>query len=201
MIVVEGLIGAGKSTLTQQLSDHYKARPFFEPVASNPYLSFYYQDPKKYALTMQFYLMSNRFDMHQKGIEHIWKTGEPCIFDRSIYGDYVFAKKNWLDGNMSELDLENYDKMRKVMFRFLMVPHITVYLKTDPEICLNRIKNRERVCESDIPIAYLKGLDDLYKELIYDLKRRGSKIITLDWNEFQPLEEVAAVLDPHIIRK
>ena len=111
MIIIEGNIGAGKSTLTKQLAEKLNARAFYEPVESNPYLEDFYKDPKKYALPMQFYLMSVRYEMHQQGIEHTWRTGQTCIFDRSIYGDYVFAKKNWLDGNMSDLDFENYNKM------------------------------------------------------------------------------------------
>ena len=195
MIIVEGNIGAGKSTLTKQLAESLNARAFFEPVESNPYLEKFYKDPKKYALPMQFYLMSIRYEMHQEGIEHIWRTGQPCIFDRSIYGDIIFAKKNWLDGNMTDLDFENYNKMRAVMTKSLMVPHTTIYLKNDPEITFKNIVNRSRDCESGIPMDYLKGLDSLYKELAYDLSEMGSDVVEIDWNEFKPIEHVLEKLN------
>jgi len=190
MIIIEGNIGAGKSTLTTKLAERLNAKPFYEPVETNPYLAKYYEDPKQYALPMQFYLMSNRYEMHQQGIEHIWKTQQPCLFDRSIYGDYIFAKRNWLDGNMSDLDFENYNKMRKVMFKSLMVPHITLYLKSDPEVSYRNIMKRERDCEKTIPLDYLRGLDNLYKELIYDMKTMGSTVVEIDWNEFRPTDYV-----------
>jgi len=120
LIIIEGGIAAGKTTLTNQLAEHYDAKPFFEPVETNPYLELYYKDPEKYALPMQFFLMSNRYALHMEAIEHIWKSKQMCIFDRSIYGDFVFAKRNWLDGNMSKLDFDNYNKMRDVMFRNVM---------------------------------------------------------------------------------
>ncbi|MCB9063009.1 MAG: deoxynucleoside kinase [Halobacteriovoraceae bacterium] len=194
MIIIEGNIGAGKSTLTRQLSEALKIKPFYEPVETNPYLEMYYNDPKNYALPMQFYLMSNRYEFHLEGITHIWKTGQSCIYDRSIYGDYIFAKKNWLDGNMSDLDFDNYNKMRNVMLRNLMIPHITIYLKNDPTRTYENIKMRSRNCESDIPLSYLTGLDQLYHELMIDLKDKGSRVIELDWNEFRPVDFVVEQL-------
>lgn len=194
MIIVEGNIGAGKSTLTKELAQQLGAKAFFEPVEANPYLESYYKDPKKYALAMQFYLMSVRYEMHLQGIEHIWRTGTPAIFDRSIYGDAVFAKRNWLDGNMTDLDFENYNKMRRVMFKSLMVPHVTLYLRNSPERTLQNINSRSRDCESSIPLEYLKGLHDLYRELIVEMDARGSKVIEIDWNEFRPVEDVIGKL-------
>lgn len=194
MIIIEGNIGAGKSTLTKQLAEALGGKAFFEPVEGNPYLEMYYQDPKRYALPMQFYLMSVRFEMHREGIEHIWRTGEYCIYDRSIYGDYVFAKKNWLDGNMSDLDFENYKKMREAMNKTLMVPHQTIYLKNDPEITLRNIKERSRGCEDGIPFEYLKGLHQLYGEMSEEMKSLGSQVIEIDWNEFRPVDHVLAVM-------
>ena len=190
MIIVEGNIGAGKSTLTKALAARLGARAFYEPVESNPYLEKYYQDPKKYALAMQFYLMSVRYEMHVEGIEHIWRTGTPAIFDRSIYGDAVFAKRNWLDGKMSDLDFENYNKMRRVMYKSLMVPHITLFLKNTPEKTLENINARNRNCEASIPLEYLKGLHDLYRELTVEMEARGSRVLEIDWNEFRTVDEV-----------
>ena len=190
MIIIEGNIGAGKSTLTKKLSQAMNARAFYEPVEANPYLEKFYKDPEQYALSMQFYLMSVRYEMHLEGIQYIWRTGQPVIYDRSIYGDYVFAKKNWLDGNMSDLDFENYNKMRKVMYKSLMVPHITLYLKNDPQTTQENIQMRNRDCENTISMDYLRGLSDLYKEFTAEMRGLGSHVIELDWNEFKSTDYV-----------
>jgi len=203
MYIIEGNIGAGKSTLTQQLAEILNAKAFYEPVEENPYLEKYYREPKKYALPMQFFLMSHRYEMHRKGIEHIWRTGQSCIFDRSIYGDFIFAKKNWIDGNMSELDYENYNKMRKVMFKTLMVPHITIYLNNHPQTSLKNINHRSRDCESKIPLDYLIGLHNLYKELMLEMKELGSQVVDIDWNEFKSIthviEQISKSTDENIL--
>ena len=129
MIVIEGLIGVGKSTLTDDLGKTLGFKVFKEPVEDNPYLEEYYKDPKRYALEMQFWLMSRRFQMHQEAIEFIWRTGKGVIMDRSIYGDAIFAKQNVTDGNINKIGYDNYMKMRDVMFRFLMVPQLTLFLE------------------------------------------------------------------------
>ncbi len=195
LICVEGLIGVGKSTLTKALAERLGARAMFEPVAENPYLEKYYQDPKRYALEMQFWLMSRRFEMHEEAISHIWKTGQSVIMDRSIYGDWVFAKRNWLDGNIDNIGYESYFKHREVMNRFLLTPHSVVWLSAHPEVCQERIAKRGRDCEKVIPADYLFGLHLLHSELMNEMRERGSKIFSLDWNiPHQPLDNLVAKL-------
>jgi len=91
---------------------------------------------------------------------------------------------------MSDLDFENYNKMRRVMFKSLMIPHVTIYLKNDPEISYKNIVSRSRGCEQTIPLEYLRGLDTLYKELVDEMGELGSQVVEIDWNEFRPLDYV-----------
>lgn len=194
MIIVEGLIGVGKSTLTTNLGKALNFKIFKEPVEENPYLENYYKNPKRYALEMQFWLMSRRFEMHQEAIEFIWKTGKGVIMDRSIYGDAIFAKQNVVDGNISKVGYDNYMKMRDVMFRFLMVPQVTLFLQASPKTCQKRIAARDRNCEQKIPLPYLDGLDLQYKNLLSELSDKGSNIEVLDWEKFKTTEEVLEIL-------
>jgi deoxyadenosine/deoxycytidine kinase len=194
MICCEGNIGAGKSTFCKEISRLLNYKVMYEPVATNPYLEKYYADPKRYALEMQYYLMSARFFQHQEGIDHCWRTGQSVLFDRSIYGDTVFCKRNFLDGNIEQIGYDNYLKMRDVMTRFLMIPQLVVFLDVKPEICLERIKQRSRNCETNIPLSYLQGLHELYSELMEYMESLGSKVVRLNWNEFMPFGEVVKYL-------
>lgn len=190
MIAIEGLPGSGKSTLMDKLAKELNARMFIEPVDTNPFLDLYYRDPKKYALAMQFHLLSERYRMHLDGIAHVWKTKQSVIFDRSIYGDLVFCQKNYEDGNMSMLEYMTYSNMRDVMLRTLMIPHFTIYLEVDPVIALRNIKNRNRECEQEIPLSYLQGLSKIYDQKMNELESMGTKLIRINWNEFGTVETI-----------
>lgn len=184
LVCIEGNIGVGKSSLTKSLAESLHGFPMFEPVEDNPYLERYYKDPKRYALEMQFWLMSRRFEMHEKAIRHIWRTGQTVVMDRSIYGDWVFAKRNWLDGNIDDPGYLAYMHHRKVMNQYLMAPHFVIALQAAPEVCLQRIKERSRDAEVAVKIDYLRGLHTLHEELYLDMKSRGSTVIEIDWNQF-----------------
>jgi deoxyadenosine/deoxycytidine kinase len=194
MVTIEGNIGVGKSSLAKQLSELCGWRPSYEPVETNPYLQKFYQAPERYGLEMQYWLLSQRFQAHQDAVEHVWRTGQPVVFDRSIYGDTVFARKLCLDGKIDEIGYTSYCHMRETMFRFLLTPQLTIYLDASPETCLMRIGARGRSCEQDIPLAYLQGLEACYQDLLEELQQRKSKVLRLNWNEFRPAEDVLGMV-------
>jgi len=190
LVLVEGLVGAGKTKFCDLLAERKGYRVMYEPVNENPYLNKFYADPKRWALEMQFFLMSHRFKQHQEAVEHIWRTGQSVLMDRSIYGDKVFCHLNYLQGNIDEEGYRSYLHMRDAMFKFVMVPQVTFYLHVKPEKCLQRIQSRGRDCEKTIPVDYLQGLDAEYSKLMEELRDRGSKVIHVDWNEFQTMDAV-----------
>jgi deoxyadenosine/deoxycytidine kinase len=196
LIIVEGNIGAGKSTLTQALVDRLGALGLYEPVETNPYLNDFYANPKRWALEMQFWLMARRFEMHEEAIRHIAKTGQAVVMDRSIYGDAVFAKKNWLDGNIDDRGYKAYLQHRNLYVDRLLTPNVTLFLEVTPEICHDRILNvRGRKCEVAIPIDYLRGLDKCYAELLMELEDRGSQVLRVDWNRYGTTEDVLQTME------
>jgi deoxyadenosine/deoxycytidine kinase len=194
IIIIDGNIGCGKSTLTEFIASHYNYRPMFEPVKENPFLERFYKDPDQYAAVMQFWLMARRFEMHQEALRHVAQTGQGVVMDRSIYADWMFARKLNLDGHISDDEYMTYMAMRKVMEKMLYIPWGVIYLKTNPEVCLERIKSRSRNCETNIPLGYLQGLEALFPELFQHMQDLGVKhIYTWDWNAFPTKSDLQAM--------
>ena len=75
IILVEGNIGVGKTTLIRELSENLGYRVFLEPTAKNPYLAKFYADPKKYALKLQLWIFRQRFLIYVDAVKHVLKTG------------------------------------------------------------------------------------------------------------------------------
>ena len=75
LVIVEGNIGVGKSTLACQLARQLDYRVFLEPTTKNPYLAKFYQDPKKYALKLQLWIFKQRFRTYIEATKHLVQTG------------------------------------------------------------------------------------------------------------------------------
>jgi deoxyadenosine/deoxycytidine kinase len=201
-VIVEGNIASGKTELSRWIAEKYNLKLFPEPVEENPYLNRYYEDTKRWALTMQLWLLAVRFKMHREGVDTAWRsvTGHNntngVVFDRSIWGDTVFEMVNYKNANIDVEGHAHYRMHRDVMLEHAMVPHYTIYLDVKPEVCLERIvKVRGRSCEKDIPLKYLQQLNDEHGELINELEKAGSKVIRIDWNEFRDFEEIEEIRD------
>lgn len=76
LIILEGNIGVGKTTLACQLARKLDYKLFLEPTTKNPYLAKFYEDPKKYALKLQLWIFRQRFRMYIKAAKHLLETGE-----------------------------------------------------------------------------------------------------------------------------
>eukprot|EP00695_Tsukubamonas_globosa_P001556 TRINITY_DN2603_c0_g1_i1.p1 TRINITY_DN2603_c0_g1~~TRINITY_DN2603_c0_g1_i1.p1 ORF type:complete len:177 (-),score=48.37 TRINITY_DN2603_c0_g1_i1:51-581(-) len=173
LIILEGNISVGKSTLTRKLSEILSCKIFLEPTLTNPYLEKFYKDPRKYALKMQLWLLRQRYLTYASAVKMVIESGSSVILDRSVYSDWVFAVKNVEDGNISEEGFQYYSQLRNKMLHELPIPHLTVYLDADPMECLRRLKNRSRDCESSIPLDYLAGLDKCYKKFLELMASKG----------------------------
>jgi len=193
IVAVDGNICAGKTTLVNGLSLIDDVCVKYESCADNPYLEDYYRDPSKYALSMQLYLFMARYETYQSAMKEA-QAGKIVILDRSVYSDAVFARQNYNDGYITEDGYECYMTKRRALLQNLTPPNLVVYLDVDPETCLQRILNlRERKCEQNIPLGYLRGLDTEYKALLEEFACEGSTTTTVckyPWEPFGHWQDV-----------
>lgn len=79
LVIVEGNIGVGKSTLACQLARQLNYKVFLEPTTKNPYLAKFYRDPKRYALKLQLWIFRQRFRTYIEATQHVLKYGKQWI--------------------------------------------------------------------------------------------------------------------------
>jgi len=178
VVAIEGLIGAGKSTLTNNLCQLCNYTAFNEPVESNPFLVDYYKDPNRWAYAMQVNLLWERFRMFQEANYRALR-GEICIADRSIYGDAAFALVQYKDKYFTENEFKSYKTMHETIQPLLPYPDLMIWLELSPEDTMERIKKRSRECESNIPIEYLRNLYEAYQSVLKCLEGK-CKIVRID---------------------
>lgn len=182
MIVIEGNIGAGKTTAQNLIAKvHESCIRYLEPVQDNPYLTAFYENPKRYALEMQYCLMSRRYEMHRGAMKDEWYGGKNTIHDRSIFGDEAFAIVLHQDGFISDVGFHCYQKHRECMEETLLTPQLVIFLQVSPEECFTRIKNRGRPCELNISREYLQKLHDAYTKVIIPKLEKKTNVVMWSW--------------------
>ena len=184
-IGISGIIGVGKSTLTNFLGKKLEFEQYYEPVESNKYLEKFYGDMNKYSFPMQIYLLNHRFKQHQ---QMVW-SNKNVVQDRTIYEDVIFAKMLWDSKLMDDDDFSTYVDLFNNMSNFLHRPDLIIYLDVEPEEALRRINNRSRTCEHSISLEYLKALKEGYEDWLRDISSR-IPVLRIDWNEFRDTEFV-----------
>lgn len=165
-----GLIGAGKSTLTNKLSTINNYTLFEELVNCNPFLESYYDDPKRWSFTLQTYYLWERYKQAQESFMRSLR-GETVIIDSSIYSDMAFAMVQKELGYFTDSEYETYLNMHKILATQLAYPDVILWLELQPDKTIERIKKRSRDCESGISVEYLTLLYNAYHELFNKLSK------------------------------
>ncbi|MDZ4793446.1 MAG: deoxynucleoside kinase [Bacteroidota bacterium] len=185
-IAVAGNIGAGKTTLTEMLSKHYKWIPNFEDVDHNPYLMDFYEDMPRWSFNLQIFFLNSRL----RQLVEIHKGTETVIQDRTIYEDAnIFAPNLHEMGLMSKRDFDNYFHFFQTLKTLVQPPDLLIYLNASVPTLVGQIQKRGREYEENIRLDYLKKLNEYYNKWIADYKEGPLLIIDVDKNKFGEKDE------------
>lgn len=186
---IEGIIGAGKSTLTETLATQLGLKPYYEPVQSNPYLDDFYKDPSRWAFAMQVHLLRYRYGVQKiSGMESLLGHGG-AILDRGLPGDRVFAKQNFLMGHMSRMEWDTYEGLYNMFAIDVRAPSLLLFLDVSPKTAFCRLKSRGRECEEfGVDLGYLEFLREGYLDLLREVESgnhvwsQGMSILHWPWD-------------------
>jgi len=157
-IVVEGAIGAGKTSLVLLLSKRFNAKYNLEVVEENPFLAKFYEDIERYAFQTQIFFLLSRYKQQLE-------LAQQDLFKQLIFSDYLFAKdKIFAHLNLSSNELSMYQRLYEIMVKDIPQPDLIVYLQASTETLMKRIALRDRPFERKITYEYMKRLNLAYEE-------------------------------------
>jgi deoxyadenosine/deoxycytidine kinase len=158
-IAIEGNIGAGKTTLSNQLAAEYGCRLILEQFTDNPFLPLFYDNPERYAFPVELFFMTER---HKQLQEELSQTH---LFQQSIIADYFFIKTLlFAKNNLKEEEYRLFQRLFNVLNSTFPRPDLLVYLHRPVERLMYQIRKRGRAFEQDISDAYLEQIQAAYLE-------------------------------------
>jgi deoxyguanosine kinase len=181
-LVVEGNIGVGKTTLTQMLSKAWEVPTLYERFLENPFLPRFYEDPKRYAFSVETAFLAERYrQMHDEfqGFD-LKKTG--LLADYSFYKSLIFAQRN-LEADEFRL----FSELFGIVNSKLPQPYLFVYLKTDTDKLLRNIVKRGRDFEQQITAEYLQKIDEGYIDFMQNAS--GLRCLLVHTHEIDFVQE------------
>ncbi len=205
VVCIEGIIGAGKTTLCTEAQEKCNLRIVAEPVEDNPYLERYYSNPVRYGLPMQMWLATRRFHLQSIAAAELTDGSNGTIVDRSILGDRAFAMALRSQGLIDPEFWPVYDEFFQAMARHVRPPECMIFLDVEPEVALARIAARGRDFEKNgVSLTYLQKLREAYNAMVDDVASQryawcqGISVHRFSWSaDNQSTDSILQIIDRH----
>ncbi len=173
-IAIEGNIGAGKTTLSRMLAEHYNAELLLENFEHNAFLPKFYAEPNRYALTVELSFLAERY--HQLNYNQPGSN----LFNALTISDYFISKSLiFARTNLQSDEFKLFWQLFDIMFHNVNKPDLLLYLYAPPEKLMQNIRKRGRRYEQAIKAEYLEDIQQQYLEF---LRKQGNsmRIVLLD---------------------
>lgn len=160
-VVVEGVIGVGKTSLSKLLSDRLQAKLVLEEVEENPFLKDFYRDRVRFAFQTQMHFLFSRYQQ-QRSLRQ-----QDLFADRTV-SDYLFQKDRIFAGlTLSDRELALYERLVAWLELDVVKPDVVVYLQARTDTLMERIAKRARPFEKDMERAYIEQLNEAYNHFFF----------------------------------
>jgi len=191
-IVVEGVIGVGKTSLTKLLATRTGGRCNLEVVEENPFLAQFYKDRAAYAFQTQIFFLLSRFRQQQSLHQH-------DLFSDTVISDYLFAKdKIFATLNLADDELVMYHQLADILEQKILKPDLVIYLQARTDVLLERIRWRGRSFESQMEPEYLDALNGAYSYFFHHYKDAPLLVVNTDNLDFVNVPSDFDLLFEHI---
>lgn len=175
-LVVEGNIGAGKTTLVSKIASEFNAKTIFEQFAENPFLPKFYENPDKYSFPLELSFLAERYNQLKSELEN------RDLFKTFTVSDYYFMKSLiFARSTLQEDEYNLYRQLFDIIYNSLVKPDLYVYLHVNVGKLLQNIKQRGRSYEQNIKPEYLESIQEGYFNFFK--QQENLKILIIDTSE------------------
>jgi len=156
-LVIEGNIGAGKTTLAKMIAEKYQAKLVLEQFADNPFLPKFYENQQQYSFPLEMAFLAERYNQLNRELSHF------DLFSQFTISDYFFMKSLIFAQNTLQSDEYNlYRQFFSIIYDRMPKPDLYVYLHKNPDLLLQNIAQRGRTYETFITKDYLEKIAQGY---------------------------------------
>ncbi len=181
-LCIEGVIGAGKTSLCNLLAKRINGRLMLEAVNDNPFLTDFYKNRKSAAFQTQLWFILSRYRQLSENF------AQQDLFHHVTVSDYIFAKDSLFASiNLDENELVLYNTIAKIIEKKIPRPDFVIYLQASTDILLKRIEKRGRPYEYNMDKAYIKMLNEVYNQFFFHYQE--APVLIVNTNEIDLLND------------
>lgn len=174
-LVIEGNIGAGKTSLSKLIAERKKGRLFLEQYAENPFLPKFYENPERYSFPLELSFLADRYNQLKNNLSSF------DLFNELIVSDYFFMKSLIFSAHtLQEDEYRLYRQLFDIIYSTLPKPDLYIYLHKNIDLLLKNISKRGREYEKNISEEYLKGIETGYFKFFK--QQNQMRIVVIDTN-------------------
>ncbi len=177
-MAIEGVIGAGKTSLAHLLQQRLGGRIVLEEFEENPFLEDFYRDPEHFAFQTQIFFLLSRYRQQEQIKQY-------DLFDQRIIADYMFVKDRiFATLNLNEKEMSLYNMLARILEKQIVKPDLAIYLKASTKRLMSNIRKRSRPYERHIKEDYIDALNNLYEEFFWNYSSTPLLIINTENLDF-----------------
>lgn len=182
-LVIEGPIGAGKTTLARKLAAATGAHLLLEDPGANPFLARFYRDRRRYALPTQLFFLFQR-------VQQLQELQQLDLFHTLVIGDFLFEKDALFARlTLADDELSLYEQIHARLAPAVPPPDLVIWLQAQPHTLRERIARRGHAAEEGIDEGYLRALVEAYARFFYQYD--GAPVLAVNTEHLNPAERAA----------
>lgn len=179
-VVIEGPIGAGKTSLATRLAQRYSAQTLLEQPEANPFLERFYRNQARYALPTQLFFLFQR-------VQQLGEVTQLDLFRSSVIADFLLEKDPlFAHLTLADDELKLYEQIFAQLKPQAPLPDLVIYLQAPTDTLVERVIRRGNPIEAGISETYLRALSDSYTRFFHQYD--GAPVLIVNTENLNPIE-------------